>query len=50
VVAHQKYRSQTAKVNAETTKPMAASGWNYAFNLDDLHTQREASFGNRRIA
>lgn len=49
IVAHQKYRSQTGKVSAEATKSATGSGWNYAFNLDDLHADRAASFGNRRI-
>jgi len=46
VVAHQKYKRVVEKKVAEPV----GSGWNYAFNLDDLHANREHMLGNRRIA
>jgi hypothetical protein len=45
VVAHQKYKTVTTKTTAEPV----SSGWNYAFNLDDLHADRTNMLGNRRI-
>jgi phage terminase large subunit len=45
VVAQKRYPTLKSKVVVE---PMA-QGWNYAFNLEELHADRAYQLGNRRI-